>query len=227
MKSFKKAVLRLAFTAISAMAMNQAGAAITLKVTGMEYFNPTKATIQTNVTPMDVKAGEFVVSDGTRTFLAWCVDIFQATVFNESVTDYTIGSASAFGQTKVDMLGRLATEALGKVKDSETSGAFQLAAWEIVNETSGKYDLTTGNFKASNVSGDARELAQTWLKNLPTASTYSVTLYTSASRQDLAVFEKSPVPPASVPEPATTALLGLGIFGFVALRRKQATGNKA
>ena len=33
---------------------------------------------------------------------------------------------------------------------------------------------------------------------------------------------EGPVPPASIPEPGTVALLGLGLFGFVAARRKSA-----
>lgn len=38
---------------------------------------------------------------------------------------------------------------------------------------------------------------------------------------------EGPVPPASVPEPGTVALLGLGIFGFIASRRKAAKSKNA
>lgn len=224
MKSLKKALLGLAVTAIGAIAMSQPVAAMTLTVTDMKYANPTTASIHSTSTNLNVKAGEFVVTDGTKTFLAWCVDIFQLTTFNQAVKDYKIGVPAGVSRNTVDMLALLATEALSQVVGSETSGAFQLAAWEIVNENSDKYNLDTGNFKADHVSGGAKAIAQNWLTNLPTASAYSVTWYASASKQDLAVFEKLP---ATVPEPATIALLGLGLLGFAGSRRKQAGRSKA
>jgi hypothetical protein len=224
MKFLKKTLLGLAVAMIGAMAISQPVAAttMTVEVTGMHYSNPTTAKIHSGDINLNVYTGAFDAIIDSKTLLAWCVDISQATIFGQIVHDY--GSASTLSPSRIDALTRLATEALGLVTNSATSGAFQLAAWEIVNETAGGYDLSTGNFKAENVLTAQHTLAQEWLTHLPTVSTYSVTLYNSLTMQDLAVFAKLP---ASVPEPATTALLGLGLFGFAASRRRQAKSQKA
>jgi hypothetical protein len=134
---------------VGAVAISQPVAAMTVTVMGMHYSNPTTANIHSRTTKLKVCTGAFdVVVDGNA-LLAWCVDISQATIFGQIVNDY--GSASTLGLSRVDALARLATKALGLVMSSETSGAFQLAAWEIVNEKSGGHDLGTGNFKADNV----------------------------------------------------------------------------
>lgn len=226
MNVFKKALLGLAFTAIGAIVISQPAAAMTITVSGMKYDNPTTATIKfTGGTPVNVNAyaGAFKATDGTSTWLAWCVDIFQETTFNTAVQDYGVLSASAFGASKADALTKLATEALSLVTDSEGSGAFQLAAWEIVNETSSAYSLSDGTFTVENISFAQKTLAEKWLTHLPAVSTYSVNFLASTTKQDLAVFEQS----SSVPEPATTALLGLGLLGFVASRRKSAGSTKS
>lgn len=195
--------------------------AVPLTVTGWQYGSGvTQATIQNTVPSVNqrVYSGAFIANTGSESFAAWCVDIFQNTYFGSTANDFNkVAGVDVLGAAKADSLGRLATLALGLVNNAATSGAFQLAAWEIINETAASWNLASGNFKASNVTNDSLNIAQGWLNALGSVtSLYRVDVWQSRSRQDLAVFER-----VSVPEPAALALfvMGLGVAFTVRARK--------
>lgn len=229
---YRKALSAIA-VAIGACAAMQAASATTITVTGMEYKNPVSATIhwsQNGWQPLReaVNVGAFNATVGNVSLEAWCVDIFQQTTFGSAVGDFSSASAdtilSTLGQFRVAALQNLAAEALNQVDNAKTSAAFQLAIWEIVNETGSAYDLSTGAFTVSDVSkNDVSSLAQGWLDNLPTTSNYKFDLWTSPSHQDLISFK---APATSVPEPGTIAVGGLGVLAL-AMSRRRGAGNKS
>ncbi|MBU1426823.1 MAG: PEP-CTERM sorting domain-containing protein [Gammaproteobacteria bacterium] len=164
-------------------------------------------------------------------FQSFCVDIFSSFSFAVRSND-TLLPATIISPTVAADLGRLYTNHHAAI-DSTYSGAaeesaFQLAVWEIVNEGAGEgsaYDLTGGAFKASGTGG---ALAQIWLNELSVASVsdYVANIWKVDSMvsgrgyaQDVVVF----TPYAPVPEPQTYAmmLVGLGLLGFSARRKKQ------
>jgi hypothetical protein len=172
-----------------------------------------------------VEAGEFAGTLNGRSFVSFCVDLFQTLRFGKTYTDYAKESASAyFGSAKANDIGRLATGYLGLVDDATTSAAFQLALWEIVNESRGQYDLRKGSFKASGRS--AREsiaLADSWLANLPATSSYSAEVLASRAHQDVVMFSAQYTPSASpVPIPGTPALFLAGLLGLLAAVQRPA-----
>jgi len=198
----------------------------TVTATSMAFESPT--TVYTQYGQNDARhvyVGAFttVASDTPDSFLAWCVDIFQRTFFGSTATDFDRKTASAAQLApKTALLNTLASQSLADVQNSLTSAAFQLAVWEIVNETSSIYDFTSGSFRATNASDGSIVLAQQWLDTLPNASAapfYNVSILESASRQDLAVFTKVPVF-ADVPEPSSIAVMLAGLMGYALTRRK-------
>lgn len=195
-----------------------------LKATGFEYASGvTQATIVNTAPALNkrVYAGGFVVQNlaTNGSFVAWCVDIFQPINFGETVNDYTLTTGvAAFGAARSDSLGRLATLALGQVNNAATSGAFQLALWELVNELTGNaLSLSANNFRAGSVTNGSATTAQNWLNGIGNVtSQYTVSVWQSRSRQDLVVFERIPVP-----EPGSLALAVVGLGLVLTLQRRQ------
>lgn len=221
MKTIKKTLVSLAIgTSIAASLLAMPASATIITVTSFAQSNPTTVRIQSAspATGLYVYAGGFNTTDGTNSFVSWCVDILQSTYFGQANSSYTLvdaASVSQIGSARADALARLATQYLGQVNNATTSAAFQLAAWEIVYENIGTgYNMGSGNFSAWGASDGSIALAQNWLGNLPGSSTYSVGVWQSATRQDLAVF-------TPVPEPATLGLLAVGLIGLGFAKRKQ------
>lgn len=212
---------------------------ITVTVSDMQFTsNPSTVHIQSIIPSVAeyVYSGAFsaTASDSALSFQAWCIDIFQETNFHVAVADYQRKTAiEVVGAGKANLLLSLATESLGLVVDSRTSSAFQLAAWEIMNESlTTPLNLASGNFDAWGASDDSIALATTWLNNLPNSSVpnkYTISVLASATHQDFAAFtlvsELSTI--TLLPEPATIMLLAFGLFGIgLASRRKTTSVNR-
>ena len=229
MKIRKSAWSIFAITALAALSIQSATAdTLVYKGSAFGYVSTSGVVTTPSAITSTPAAGGFMMENTSNSipndsFLAWCLDVQG---WLAGTATYNLQSAATFypgalGAVKISALERLATAVLPSVNTKAESGAFQLAVWEIVNETAGPYSLSNGNFVVGTASDGAYALANTWLANLGNgtfaADTMTLSVWADARgvTQDLAVF-------APIPEPEVYAMLGLGIgfLGFMSRRRK-------
>jgi hypothetical protein len=161
-------------------------------------------------------AGSFDIRDHftADTFLAWCVEVTQ--LIADKAT-YTVTN-SFLDPQRDTFLSQLFTGFLGQTGTDVGAAAFQLAIWEIVEETAtsnpGDLSLTTGIFTAASSTAEVISTANSWLAALGQYDpSYRITYFVSPTSQDI-------ITVAPVPLPAGILLLGAGVGALVLVRRR-------
>ena len=167
---------------------------------------------------------------------AFCIDVRQESSNGFKTYNATtaleaapVNGGASMGITKANDLRKLFAAHWTANLTADQAAAFQSDIWEIINETSGNYNLATGNFRVTESSGSGwTALGNSWLDELSTdtAMRMDVMALTSDDYQDYAVTVSGgygtpgDITP-SVPEPATIMGLLMGVGGLARYVRRR------
>ena len=153
----------------------------------------------------------------------FCAELTQFFGFGNNYTDYTASNPSG---PKFTLLSELFTEGFAHALDSpDNSAAFQLAVWEILDESGSPTDLRGGSFHVLSDNGHSPtvDAANYLLTHLPSTGLYTITLLDSPYHQN---FIFGTLNLREAPEPSPLALLGIGLAAMIFLVRLPRRGRQ-
>jgi hypothetical protein len=176
----------------------------------------------------------FVNASGSLngSFGGFCIDISQNIYGNQTVTfgvttlDQAPVPGNGMGPLRAKLIAELwANDHAQALTSDSNAAAFQIAIWEIINESNpNNLNVTTGNFQVTDSDTKTLTTANTWLAGLNLSGTgpqaSNLIALTSAQYQDYVTM-------APVPEPSGLVLsgiaLGVSACGAAWRRRRQRT----
>ncbi len=193
-------------------------------------------------TTLNVAAGRFqgsasevvgvptsIFVDGVNDLFMYCYDVYESIQGGQAVK-YTINLDGEKDRTR-DFLGAVnAVLNAGKSSFDEyawlhpvsgTQGAaIQLGIWESLYDVAG-WNIAGGSFRATGLDTDTSNWLNSFIGKINITDSidkkYVMTMEAFGA-QDMITGD----PPASVPEPASIALLALGLVGMAAVRKRKA-----
>ena len=188
--------------------------ATTVLFSGMAQSSPLSGKI--NGAGSTISIGEYAGAWNGNTFYSFCVDLARTLNFNTTYTDYApVSPDTVFSQPVVTNIQKLFNTHYATAHTNASGAAsFQMAIWEILSETSGAFDVTSGSFRVTNIASSAQTTANMWLGGLATANVGAtgLTVLRSALHQNVIV---------AVPEPSSYALLAVGLVVLAGVSRRR------
>ncbi len=188
--------------------------------TGLDGNRSQSIEIKADGNTRNVGAGVgILLVDGITYIDVLCVNLFQGITLN---IDYAAQSiAASVYDSDGPAAGYLAQTYLPSVSTKIAGAALQLAVWDLIHDggdgfSAGRVQSTVNT--NSSVLTQANSFRQEALGKAAAASVFTAAPGARAFQQQIYLAGN----PGQVPEPATFALLGIGLVGAALIRRRQA-----
>lgn len=167
----------------------------------------------------------------SETFYTYCLQPWETTNINQSKDYSTVAADQYLSASQYSQISTVFSAAHDVINNAAYQNAVQMIIWEIVMDNTVDFSsgFGNGNFKWNNPNANAAAtdvLAKvneiySWIDagSYDASIVYTFSVLANGTTQDLLRFDYTP---SAVPVPAAVWLMGTGLAGLVAMRRKKA-----
>lgn len=186
----------------------------TLTYTGMNRSDALTGTVTLDGNSKNVYIGAINFTDGTNSLMTYCADL--ASPLNGSGHNYNLSSVDFGDVTGLGLAARIVAIHYDVANTADKQAGLQLAVWSALYDNGASFSASGVRFQVnSGVNANALNFASTYyLAGVSASPTNSVDFYATAQAGGQSQLH-------AVPEPASMAVLALGVAGVLRRRSKK------